>query len=415
MIPVTVEKGHSSIPSKPPSLELADIFRRYGKEYRAGHRLSGKQLSVMSDIEGCRTGRFGYHLDICDECGHLEYSYNSCRNRHCPRCQGIARRRWVNARLNDLLPIPYYHAVFTLPHTIFPLSLYNKTLIYELLFQSAAETLLQFGNDPKWLGALIGFYGILHTWGGKIWQHLHLHFIVTGGGLSEDGRWIEPKHKGRFLFPVCALSEVFRGKFIEGLKKAYYGGELTIPDQLRYLEREEEFERWIDILVARNWVVYSKSPFDTPQSVVRYIGRYTHRVAISNDRLISMDDGKIKFKYRDYKNKGVWRTAILTAEEFIKRFLMHVLPDGFHRIRHYGILANGRCKAKVKQIRSILSTEGRLSDEPSAARDLEILSGITCPACGKGKLRTAYTVYPFGIILSGTFIALFGNTALDTS
>jgi len=191
------------------------------------------------------------------------------------------------------------------------------------------------------------------------------------------------------LFPVCALSEVFRGKFIEGLKNAYYGGELTLPDQLRYLEREEEFERWINILVARNWVVYSKSPFDTPRSVVRYIGRYTHRVAISNDRLISMDDGKIKFKYRDYKNNGVWRPAILTAEEFIKRFLMHVLPDGFHRIRHYGILANGRCKAKVKQIRSLLSTEGGLSDEPSEARDIEILSGITCPSCGKGKSHTS--------------------------
>ena len=244
---------------------------------------------------------------------------------------------------------------------------------------------------------------------------MHLHFIVTGGGLAKDDRWIEPKHKGRFLFPVCALSEVFRGKFIEGLKNAYYGGELTLPDQLRYLEREEEFERWINILVARNWAVYSKSPFDTPRSVVRYIGRYTHRVAISNDRLISMDDGKIKFKYRDYKNNGVWRPAILTAEEFIKRFLMHVLPDGFHRIRHYGILANGRCKAKVKQIRSLLSTEGGLSDKPSEARDLEILSGITCPSCGKGKLRTAYTVYPFGVILSGTFIALLGNTALDTS
>lgn len=232
--------------------------------------------------------------------------------------------------------------------------------------------------------------------------------------LDGDGRWIEPKHKGKFLFPVRALSVVFRGKFIEGLKKAYYNGELIIPDKLKHLEREEEFERWVDTLVARDWVVYSKSPFETPERVVRYIGRYTHRVAISNDRLISMDKGKIKFKYRDYKKKGVWRAAVLTAEEFIRRFLMHVLPDGFHRIRHYGLLANGRCKAKVEHIRGLLSTGGALSDG-SEEKNIEILSGITCPLCGKGRLRTVYTVYPFGVIQSGTFFDLLGETGWDTS
>ena len=209
-------------------------------------------------------------------------------------------------------------------------------MIYELLFDCASETLLQFGCDPKWLGALIGFYGILHTWGGKLWQHLHLHFIVSGGGLSEDGRWVTPRYKGKFIFPVRALSQVFRGKFIEGLKKAYAAGRLVLPLGLRHLKNAGQFENFVDALVARNWVVYAKRPFAGPQKVVRYIGRYTHRIAISNSRLIKIEEDRVYFHYKDSRDDGKFKQCHLKAEDFIKRFLMHVLPKGFHRIRHYG-------------------------------------------------------------------------------
>jgi hypothetical protein len=304
--------------------------------------------------------------------------------------------------------------VFTLPHKIFPVSLYNKELIYALLFECAARTLLQFGRDTRHLGALIGFYGILHTWGGKLWQHLHLHFIVTGGGLSDRGQWVEPKYKGKFLFPVCAVSEVFRGKFIEGLKAAYYNGQLILPEGFKHLEDAEDFERWIDDLVARNWVIYTKPPFETPEKVVRYIGRYTHKVAISNNRLISLEDGSVRFKYRDYREMGRWKEAVLSAEEFIRRFLMHVLPEGFHRIRHYGLLANGRCKAKVEQIRQLLSAGNNESNE--APQDREDCRGKRCPVCEKGILKTLLIVNRFGkVVRSLSPLSLRIKTAWDTS
>jgi hypothetical protein len=396
------------------ALEVSDIFREHGAYYRANHSLSAKQHSVMFDIEHCRTSEFGYHVDVCDACGYVEGSHNSCRNRHCPKCQGIARRIWVKARLQDLLPILYYHVVFTLPHKIFPVSLYNKELIYTLLFECAAKTLLQFGRDPKHLGALIGFYGILHTWGGKLWQHLHLHFIVTGGGLSDRGQWVEPKYKGKFLFPVCAVSQVFRGKFIEGLKAAYYSGQLILPEGYKHLEDAQHFEGWLDELVARNWVVYTKPPFETPEKVVRYIGRYTHKVAISNNRLISLDNGYVQFRYRDYREKGRWKEAALSAEEFIQRFLMHVLPVGFHRIRHYGLLANGRCKAKVEQIRQLLLAADNESDEPP--QDCEDCKGKRCPACEKGILKTLLIVNRFGrVVRSLCRLTMMAKTAWDTS
>jgi hypothetical protein len=304
--------------------------------------------------------------------------------------------------------------VFTLPHKIFPASLYNKELIYALLFECAAKTLLQFGRDPRHLGALIGFYGILHSWGGKIWQHLHLHFIVTGGGLNEAGQWVEPKYKRRFLFPVCALSRVFRGKFIEKLKAAYYNGQLILPEGFNLLEDAEDFERWSDDLVARNWVVYTKPPFETPEKVVRYIGRYTHKLAISNNRLISLEDGHVRFKYRDYREMGRWKEAVLSAEEFIRRFLMHVLPEGFHRIRHYGLLANGRCKAKVEQIRQLLSPGDNESDE--VLQEHEDRQGKRCPACEKGILKTFFIVNRFGkVVRSMLPLSLRINIASDTS
>ena len=392
--------------------ELADIFRRYGADYRAGHKLSKKQHQVMFDIERCRTSYFGYHVDICDHCGRIETGYNSCRNRHCPKCQGIARHIWVDARLKDLLPIHYYHVVFTLPHLINPLVGWNRELIYNLLWDCSAQTLLQFGRDPKWLGAQIGFYGILHTWGGKLWQHLHTHFVVTGGGLTEDNRWVEPKYKGKFIFPVAALSKVFRGKFIAGLKQAYSDGRLVLPEGLKHLCDRNRFEQWVDALVGRNWVVFSKPPLKTPEKVVRYISRYTHRVAISNYRIISIDKGSVRFSYKDYKDRGRIKEATLCAVEFIRRFLMHVLPDGFHRIRHFGLFANGRCKAKVKEIRQLLKT-----DETGPLGKGEKFR-LPCPKCKTGRMIPRLWIDRYGRVLSYVLSRCAGNVnrpAWDTS
>ncbi|MCD4831017.1 MAG: IS91 family transposase, partial [Anaerohalosphaeraceae bacterium] len=327
--------------------------------------LTTDQLNVMYAIEHCRTAEYGFHADICDTCGHIESAYNSCRNRHCPKCQGITKRKWVEARIDELLPVAYHHATFTLPNQISVLSLHNQKLIYDLLFNAASQTLLVFGDDPKWLGAKPGFYGILHTWSQTLWPHVHLHFIVTAGGLTDDGKWIEPKYKGKFLFPVKALSIVFRGKFIEGLKEAYYAGELVIPNKLKRLEDEDEFEQWIDRIVSRNWVVNSKAPFSGPEEVVRYIGRYTHCVAISNHRIISIADGQICFSYKDNKEKDkskVWKEMVLPADQFIKRFLWHVLPKGYHRIRHYGFLTNGKKKANIEIIREFFKSEEGVKD-----------------------------------------------------
>jgi len=386
--------SESNDPQPRPRYKVADIFRLYGQEYRATHSLTQKQRSVMYYIAHCRTSTFGYHVDVCDECGHKDAAHNSCRDRHCPTCQGISQRKWVNARLEDILPVPYYHVVFTFPHALFPLGLYNKTLIYELLFDSASETLLEFGRDPKWLGGELGFYGILHTWGQTLWHHVHGHFLVPGGALGKAGRWIKPRYKDKFLFPVQALSPVFRGKFIEGLKKAYYETRvLVIPDELVHLNDEAQFEAWIDELVSRNWVVYCKPPFSGAEDVVTYIGRYTHRVAIGNHRLISIDNGEIRFRYKDYRqNRIEWKEMSLTAHEFIRRFLWHILPHGFHKIRHYGFLANGRAKAMVARIRELLKVKITMS----TVKPLKHNIGLLCPVCKKGRLIPYLIIDRFG-------------------
>ncbi|QTA90906.1 IS91 family transposase [Desulfonema magnum] len=381
-------------PPERPAWEVADIFRLHGEEHRERHTLTPRQRKVMSDIENCRTGEFGFHAEVCGECGHTEISYNSCHNRHCPKCQGIAKRRWVNARVGQLLPIPYYHVVFTLPNMIFPLCHYNQALIYDLLITCAAETLKAFGKDPKWLGAEIGFYGILHTWGQTLCTHLHIHFVVTGGGLNEHGEWVSPKCGGKFLFPVCALSKVFREKFVGGLKKAYYDGELTVPDERAELRKPEGFEKWLNSLVARRWVVYAKAPFAGPEEVVRYIGRYTHRVAISSHRIISVENGQVTFSYKDYKDGGRKREMTLTADEFIRRFLLHVLPSGFHRIRHYGILANGRAAKNTEMIREMLRSEDGTGDGTPAPEPGDEFTK-TCPVCGGGKMICVLIVHPY--------------------
>jgi hypothetical protein len=377
--------------SERPDLEVADIFKRYGDQYRASHKLTPQQHSVMFAIQNCRTGYYGFHVDACDQCNYVEHAYNSCRNRHCPKCQAIARRKWVTARVSNLLPVPYYHTVFTLPHIINPLVPFNKRLLYEFIFDCASQTLLQFGQDPKWLGAQIGFYGILHSWGGKLWQHLHLHFIVPAGGIGGNGQWVKPKYNGKFFFPVHAVSQVFRGKFIEQVKRAYYKDQLVLPDGLRHLKDPVKFEGWIDALVARNWNVHIKPPFSSLEKVVRYIGRYTHKIAISNNRLIKIDKDRVHFKFKNYRNNGRWEQTSLTAMDFIARFLMHVVPERFHKIRHYGFLANGRCKATVQKIRQLLDRK------PSSEAVQPEFFGIRCPICGKGKLSALVTFTCYGV------------------
>ena len=400
-----------------PKYEVADIFNLYGEEYRQNHKLTADQLNVMYAICHCRTAAYGYHADVCDNCGHIETAYNSCRNRHCPKCQGIAKRKWVETRLDELLPVAYHHATFTLPNQISVLSLHNQKLIYDLLFNAASQALLIFGDDPKWLGAKPGFYGILHTWSQTLWPHVHLHFIVTAGGLTDDGKWIEPKYKGKFLFPVKALSKVFRGKFIEGLKNAYYANELVLPDKLKKLEDKDEFEQWIDLLVSSNWVVNSKPPFSGPEEVVRYIGRYTHRVAISNHRIISIADGKICFSYKDNKEKDkskVWKEMVLPADQFIKRFLWHVLPKRYHRIRHYGFLTNGKKKVNLEIIRDFFKSE-KDAKECAKVITTDDADGIICPKCKKGRLRSFLVTDRYGRILKLDNSVFVKKEADDTS
>jgi len=391
---------------------VSDIFRQKSEELLQSGKLSPEQAKAVYSIINCRTETYGYHADICDECGFIEIGYNSCRNRHCPQCQGIAARRWVEARVSELLPVSYHHAVFTVPSYISMLSLYNQKLIYDLLFDAAAQTLLTFGRDPKHLGAEPGFYGILHTWSQTLTPHIHIHFIVTAGGLTEDGEWKEPKHGEKFLFPVRAMSKVFRGKFIEGLKKLYYNDELTIPDSMKELGTPEGFERQLNILVSNSWRVHSKPPFSGPDEVVRYIGRYTHRIAISDSRIISVENGQVTFSYKDNKEKDPdkkHKEMTLSTDEFVRRFLYHILPHRYHRIRNYGFLSNGRKKQNIEIIKKQLPEA-----EPVEILEEKKDEAVTCPICGKGKMKTFIIVDGFKQITKLDLTALMGKKR-DTS
>jgi len=385
--------------------ELSDIFRLHGAEYRARHNLSDQQKRVMFDIEHCRTSALGYHVEVCDTCGHREAAYNSCRNRHCPKCQGITRRRWVEKRLKDLLPVPYFHEVFTLPSEIFPVCLFNQEVVYNLLFESAAEALLLFGKDPKWLGGEIGFFGVLHTWGQSLCVHPHVHFVVAGGGIGENGEWIWLKYGGKFLFPVRALSKTFRRLFIEGLLRAYDEGRLRFAAELEALGEREGFDKWIVELESKEWVVFSRAPFAGPEDVVRYVGRYTHRVAISNARILSVGDEDVCFSYKDYRDGGERKEMSLSADEFIKRFLYHVLPAGFHKIRHYGFLGNGK-KKKLQELREGLLPKEGLSCRMEEAAEVSDL--VRCPSCGVGTLRPAFIVDRYGRVIIKSLQAMLG-------
>lgn len=366
-----------------PALEVADIFRTHGPAWRkqqAGH-LSLGQLKVMSAIEQCRTAALGGHALRCDACDHQEISYNSCRNRHCPKCQARAAQRWLEARQADLLPVEYYHVVFTLPEPISAFAYGNKAAIYRLLFDVAAETLTAIAADPKHLGAQIGATLVLHTWGSALTHHPHVHGIVPGGGLSPDGeRWIACR-RGFFL-PVRVLSRLFRRRFLEELEKLHRAGQLRFFGEHAALAEAAAFARWLAPLRACEWVVYAKRPFAGPEAVLAYLSRYTHRVAISNRRLVAMNDDGVFFRWKDYRAKGRTRhkTMTLAAAEFMRRFLLHVLPGGFHRIRHYGLLANAGRRENLAKVRALLDVP-----QPAPADDETTVPPaptFVCRCCG---------------------------------
>jgi predicted Zn-ribbon and HTH transcriptional regulator len=371
-----------------PQYEVADIFHEYLEEYLRTHNLSSLQLLALRCIMNCRTSELGAHKLKCNNCGYEQIEYNSCRNRHCPKCQGSKRMKWVQNRLEELLPIPYYHCVFTLPHSLNPLTLYNKRVIYDLFFQAASYTLHTFSKDPQYLGARGGFIGILHSWGQNLSYHVHLHFIIAGGGLSHDGKkWIGLPYQHDFLFPVKAMSQVMRQKFRELLDRAYEDRKLVLDGDVGELKQRAAFEKFLDKVAWEKWVIYIKKPFCGPEEVLKYIGRYTHRVAISNQRVIDIADGRVSFRYKIYKDHTV-TPAILTlsATEFIHRFLLHILPDGFKKIRYFGFLSNGIRRCSIALIRELI--EG-LSESVREAKSLigEWVDKITrCPQCGAGEL-----------------------------
>jgi hypothetical protein len=377
-------------------LELAQIFREHGEAYRRSHRLCAEQRRAMQAIEDCRTAALGGHLEACDRCGAEIPRYHSCRNRHCPKCQTLAKERWVAARCAELLPVPYFHLVFTLPHELNPLAQGNPKVIYDLLFQAASNTLQTFGRDPKWLGGEIGITMVLHTWGQNLSQHLHLHCLVTGGALGPEGQWIHPKRG--FLFPVRALSIVFRAKYLEALKKTFEADQLDFAGETTALGESSAFRAFLTKLRAKDWVVYAKRPFGGPEQVLAYLGRYTHRIAIGNERLLACENGEVGFRWRDYAHGNQVKVMRLPVEEFIRRFLLHVLPKGFQRIRHYGLLANRHRTEHLAACRIALDAPTPAPREPETDEAVRIRIRGTepkrCPHCAQGRLRPIRALPP---------------------
>jgi len=376
-----------------PKLEIADIFRDYGPAWRranAGH-VSLSQLKVMSSIEACRTEAFGGHVAACAKCNHQHIAYNSCKNRHCPKCQGPAAREWMAARAEDLLPVEYFHVVFTLPAEIARIAYWNKKAIYGLLFKASAQTVTTIAADRKRLGAKVGMTSVLHTWGSALTHHPHIHMIVPGGGLSPSGnRWVACK-PGFFLH-VRVLSRLFRRLFIEGLMALHRAGELVFFGDLAGLSEPQAFAAYLAPLRKIEWVVYAKPPFGGPEAVLAYLSRYTHRVAISNSRLINADASSVAFRWKDYRVKSGDRQNVmrLSTSEFIRRFLIHVLPDRFHRIRHYGLLASSQRKVHIAKVRVLLGAQAVEQDSLPAAEVTPLTLREPCPDCG-GAMRIIET------------------------
>jgi hypothetical protein len=388
-------------PVSRPGLEVADIFRGEAALFleNYGPSLSSQQKRVFSAIQACRTAIMGGHVRACDQCDHREISYNSCRNRHCPKCQAMARAKWLKQREAELLPIPYFHVVFTLPAEVAALALQNKRLLYGMLFEAASETLRQVAANPRHLGAdEIGLLAVLHTWGQNLMHHPHLHCVVSGGGLSPDGaRWVASKK--HYFLPVKVLSRVFRNKYRALLQKAFQRGELEFFGELQPLAEPVAFRRFLDAATTREWVVYAKRPFNDATCVLKYLARYTHRVAISNSRLLDYRDGKVTFRYKDYAYESQQRAMTVPATEFIRRFLLHVLPDGFMRIRHYGYLANRHRREKLATCRRLLGcaaptevpADMKQPESEPCEQGSTAEATIRCPACKTGRMRITDT------------------------
>ena len=372
------------------NLEVADIFRRHGHAYREAHdgHIGRVERRVMSAIELCRTAALGGHIEACEDCAHARVAYNSCRNRHCPKCQSAARERWLADRQADLLPVPYFHVVFTVPSEVAEIAFHNKAVVYAILFDAVAATLKTIAADPKHLGGEIGFLAILHTWGQALTHHPHIHCLVPGGALSRDGRWLGCRPN--FFLPVHVLSRLFRRLFLERLQAAHVAGRLRFSGKLDGFDDPDVFAAAIRKLRRKNWIVYAKPPFGSPEHVLAYLGRYTHRVAIANSRLVSADETSVTFRWRDYRHGNASKLISLDPHEFIRRFLIHSLPDGFHRIRHYGFLANGCRRARLATIRQLLiltEPAGTAAAEVGeTSRQLPHFDPTQCPCCG-GILR----------------------------
>lgn len=380
-----------------PILELADVFHRHGAGYRRRQAPPLPHLRVMRAVETCRTAALGGHREQCHGCGFERIAYNSCRNRHCPKCQSADKLDWLRQRERELLPIPYYHLVFTLPEPLAALALQNKKVLFGILFQASAETLLAIAADPQHLGARIGFFSVLHTWGQNLLFHPHVHAVVTGGGLSLEGdRWIPSRT--RFFLPVRVLSRLFRRLFLDALARLF--GRLEFHGDLAPLRDPAAFARWLAPLRSQEWVVYCQPPFGGPERVVEYLGRYTHRVALSNRRLLALDERGVTFQYKDYRSSDPqrWRPMTLSADEFIRRFLLHVLPDGFQRIRYYGLFANRFRARRLAQCRALLlGPRSALLPTPAqlqAAGQTLVRLPSPCPRCRRGFMLRLAAIPP---------------------
>jgi hypothetical protein len=373
-------------------IEIQDVFLQYGEAYRQNHKLPKNIYKAMSAIEKCRTSALGGHSDACDECGFTKISYNSCRNRHCPKCQTLSKERWIDARKEDLLNIKYFHAVFTIPDTLNTIAYQNQKIVYDILFKSVAETLFELSEDKKYLGAKIGFTSILHTWGQNLMHHPHIHCIIPGGGLSSIAKWMDSRKK--FFIPVKVLSRKFRGKFLYYLKQAYDDSKLIFYGKEQSLINSNCFNKFLTTHYDKEWIVYCKPPFKNAAYVVEYLGRYTHRVAISNTRIVKLENGCVTFKWRDYKDNNKQKLMTVSTEEFIRRFLIHVLPDRLMKIRHYGLLGNRNKSTKLKLCKQLTNTPIRLKvkEKLSAMEFIKRLTGkdlSLCPCCGIGHLSRA--------------------------
>jgi hypothetical protein len=373
---------------------LDDFLKEYGT------KLTPEQRRALKDLTACRTAALGGHILGCPECGHQQIAYNSCGNRHCPTCQATAAARWLEARANELLPVPYFHLVFTLPDVLDPIALANPRIVYDLLLRCAAESVLELAADPKHLGVRTGLLAVLHTWGQTLQLHPHVHCIVPGGGLSPDGdRWISSRHD--FLLPVRVLSKIFRGKFLAGLRTAYHAGQLRIASRRRR-GTATEFERLLSAAARTDWTVYAKRPFGSPELVLKYLARYTHRVAISNSRLLDFQDGQVRFRYKDYAHGNQKRVLTLEATEFVRRLLLHVLPKGLVRIRHYGILSNRHRREDLALCRRLLNDvptieAAALNSGESLENTVRVAPTRVCPNCGAGRMILLAEFLPVAI------------------